>query len=128
MSLVKLMTKAVIPVREKKTVNIEIGRNIQRIREQAGYTQETLSELLSLTPNHLSAIERGVSGISLESLQRFCSLLGVSADTVLFGVVPSNAATQNILFQLGRVDVKYHEAVGKAVSTVVDAILLAEKG
>ena len=121
------MIRAVIAVRTKKAVNIEVGKNIQHIREQAGYTQETLSELLNLTPNHLSAIERGVSGISLESLQRFCSLLGVSADTLLFGEAPSNAAAQNILFQLGRVEPKYHEAVCKTVSALVDAILLAEK-
>lgn len=58
-------------MREKKDINIEIGGNIQVAREQAGYTQDTLSEMLGMTPNHLSAIERGASGISLEALQRF---------------------------------------------------------
>lgn len=57
-------------MREKKDINIEIGGNIQVAREQAGYTQDTLSEMLGMTPNHLSAIERGASGISLEALQR----------------------------------------------------------
>ena len=52
-------------MREKKDINIEIGGNIQVAREQAGYTQDTLSEMLGMTPNHLSAIERGASGISL---------------------------------------------------------------
>ena len=50
-------------MREKKDINIEIGGNIQVAREQAGYTQDTLSEMLGMTPNHLSAIERGASGI-----------------------------------------------------------------
>ena len=59
---------------EKKDINIEIGGNIQAAREQAGYTQDTLSEMLGMTPNHLSAIERGASGISLEALQRLCRL------------------------------------------------------
>ena len=54
-------------MREKKDINIEIGGNIQVAREQAGYTQDTLSEMLGMTPNHLSAIERGASGISLEA-------------------------------------------------------------
>ena len=49
-------------MREKKDINIEIGGNIQVAREQAGYTQDTLSEMLGMTPNHLSAIERGASG------------------------------------------------------------------
>ena len=61
---------------EKKDINIEIGGNIRVATEQAGYTQDTLSEMLVMTPNHLSAIERGPSGISLEALQRLCRLLG----------------------------------------------------
>ena len=73
-------------MREKKEINIAVGNHIQLIREEAGYTQDTLSELLDITPNHLSAIERGVSGISLETLQRLCLLLGVSADRILFGL------------------------------------------
>ena len=72
-------------MREKKAINIQIGANIQTARERANYTQEELSELLGLTPNHLSAIERGVSGISLDALQKLCRLLGISADTLLFG-------------------------------------------
>ena len=72
-------------MREKKAINVQIGTNIQLARERAGYTQERLSELVGLTPNHLSAIERGVSGASLEVLQKLCPLLGVSADHLLFG-------------------------------------------
>ena len=66
-------------MREKKDINIQVAR------EQAGYTQDTLSEMLGKTPNHLSAVERGASGISLEALQRLCRLLGVSADRIIFG-------------------------------------------
>lgn len=73
-------------MREKKDINIEIGGNIQVAREQAGYTQDTLSEMLGMTPNHLSAIERGASGISLEALQRLCRLLDVSADRISLGL------------------------------------------
>ena len=36
---------------------------LQKAPKQAGYTQDTLSEMLGMTPNHLSAIERGASGI-----------------------------------------------------------------
>jgi transcriptional regulator with XRE-family HTH domain len=73
-------------MREKKDINIEIGGNIQVAREQAGYTQDTLSEMLGMTPNHLSAIERGASGISLEALQRLYRLLRVSADRISLGL------------------------------------------
>ena len=55
-------------MREKKDINIEIGGNIQVAREQAGYTQDTLSEMLGMTPNHLSAIERGTDEPEAEAL------------------------------------------------------------
>ncbi|MEY8317121.1 helix-turn-helix transcriptional regulator [Oscillospiraceae bacterium 50-58] len=69
----------------KKPTNVRVGRNIQRLREEHHYTQEELSEKIGVTPNHLSAIERGVSGISLELLEKLCQMLSVTADHILFG-------------------------------------------
>ena len=89
--------KAGVHMRERKNINLEVGRNIQTAREQAGYTQDALSERMGITPNHLSAIERGVSGISLETLSRLCRLLGVSADRILFGSSVADADAQTIL-------------------------------
>ena len=86
--------KAGVHMRERKNINLEVGRNIQTAREQAGYTQDALSERMGITPNHLSAIERGVSGISLETLSRLCRLLGVSADRILFGSSVADADAQ----------------------------------
>ncbi len=72
-------------MKEKKPINIRVGTNIQRLREERHYTQEGLSEKIGVTPNHLSAIERGVSGISLELLEKLCEVLSVTADHILFG-------------------------------------------
>ena len=51
--------------------------------------------MLGKTPNHLSAVERGASGISLEALQRLCRLLGVSADRIIFGTDKPEAKANN---------------------------------
>lgn len=77
-------------MRRKKEINQRVGANVQQARERAHYTQEELSELLSITPNHLSAIERGVSGVTLEMLEKLCRLFNVSADTILFGETERN--------------------------------------
>ena len=86
-------------MRSKKDINIEIGANIQAAREQAGYTQEHLAELLDLYPNHISAIEQGVSAVSLDALRKICVLFGISADVIVIcivGIVCHNAGrTQN---------------------------------
>ena len=77
-------------MRDKKELNVFIGSNIQRARENAGMTQEKLSEIMDISPKHLSAIERGVYGISLENLHKLCTLLNESADFILLGKAPSN--------------------------------------
>ena len=65
-----------------------MGANIQRARERAGLTQDKLSELIGVTPNHISAIERGIYGVSVETLYKLCLALGVGADFLLFGSMP----------------------------------------
>ena len=72
-------------MKEKKQINIDIGQNVKRLRENAGMTQESLAELLELGEKHVSAIECGAAGVSIPTLVKLCGLLSVSADRVLFG-------------------------------------------
>ena len=105
-------------MREKKDINIEIGGNIQVAREQAGYTQDTLSEMLGMTPNHLSAIERGASGISLEALQRLCRLLGVSADRIIFGTDAPEA--EALARRISDIKPEYRQQVQELLSAILN--------
>lgn len=76
-------------MREKKELNIEIGGQVKIAREQAKLTQEQLAERIDVSPQYISDLERGVVGISLATLRRFCISLGISADQVLFGKTAS---------------------------------------
>lgn len=107
-------------MRSKKDINIEIGTNIQRARERAGYTQEKLSEILSITPNHMSAIERGASGVSLEALRKICRLLGVSADYVIFGDFAPRDDIAAYAEQLAKVKPKYQPQLKKVLSAFLE--------
>lgn len=71
-------------MRLKKEVNIRIGKNIKKCRNAAGLTQEKLAERLGLTTNHISLIEQGNSGISIETLINICTVLGITSDSILF--------------------------------------------
>ena len=55
-------------MKEKKPINLEIGKNVKQVRENAGLTQECLAELIGLGVKHLSAIECGAVGVSLATL------------------------------------------------------------
>ena len=74
-----------VEMKEKKEINIEVGQNIQRAREKAGFTQDQLSELIGIGPKSLSSAERGLVGISITTLRRICTVLSISADSIIFG-------------------------------------------
>lgn len=89
---------------KSKEINHRIGANIKLVRERAGYTQEQFSEALGVTPNHLSALERGTCGASLELLDRLCRLFHVSADFLFFGPVETDGAILTLAQKLGQTD------------------------
>ncbi len=72
-------------MREKKEINIQIGKEIRAARERCGLTQEQLGEILSLGAKNISDIERGIAGITVATLKNLCVKLSVSSDTILFG-------------------------------------------
>lgn len=65
----------------------EIGYRIQKCREKAGLKQEEFAERVNLSPNYLSAVERGVKTPRLETFIRIVNELGVSADEILQDVL-----------------------------------------
>jgi len=64
-----------------------IGKKIGEIRRKRGITQEELSEAIEISPHYLSALERGVYNIKLETLVRILNYLDCSADEVFCDVV-----------------------------------------
>ena len=80
-------------MRTKKEINIQTGEQIRLAREDAKLTQEQLSELIDVSPQYISDLERGVVGISIATLKRACLVLNVSSDQILFGK-PSSAGPE----------------------------------
>ena len=68
-----------------------IGKRIQEFRKKKGMTQETLSEAVDISPHYLSALERGVYNIKLETLVKILNVLDCSADEVFCDVVNRSA-------------------------------------
>lgn len=68
----------------RKDLNILVGANIKRERENAGFTQDRFSELLGIGSKSLSSIERGVVGVSLTTLLKICDILHISANVLLY--------------------------------------------
>ena len=77
-------------MRERKEINVQVGRQIRKAREAAGLTQERFAELIGISPQNVSCVERGLAGVSLTVLRRMCEILQVSSDTLLIGDLRNN--------------------------------------
>ncbi len=60
-----------------------IGKRIKIARIKADLTQERLSEIVSVSPSHMSNIETGTTRVSLTTLVTIANALSVTADDLL---------------------------------------------
>jgi len=68
---------------EKKALDSNIGLKVKKAREAAGFTQDRFAELIGMGTKNVSAIERGVAGISVPALKRICETLSISSDSLI---------------------------------------------
>lgn len=64
---------------------VESGMRIRKLRKQHGLTQEQLAEQMCITANNLSRIERGLYGLSIESMAELAASFGVTLDYLALG-------------------------------------------
>lgn len=64
---------------------ILIGKRIQIRRKQKGYTQEQLSEMMNVSIQMISNLERGNKAIRIDNLIKLCQILDISTDYILTG-------------------------------------------
>lgn len=66
-------------------LNIFIGERIATLRKEQHMAQEQLAEKLDISIKHCSAVERGVSSLSIEKYIELCNLLNTSLDYIIRG-------------------------------------------
>ena len=72
-----------------------VGKNIQRVRNEMGFTQAELAEIAGFSVNHISRIETGNGTMSLDSLVAIANALNTTPDYLLLGeynITPNRAA------------------------------------
>ena len=68
-------------------IEVLIGKRIKEQRKKNKLTQEQLSEKLGISKNHLSAIERGVYRVQIETLVMIINSLDCTADDLFCDVI-----------------------------------------
>lgn len=54
--------------RMRKDINIHIGKRLQEVRENSGYTQEAFAEKLDVGVEHYRKLESGLHGLQPEKM------------------------------------------------------------
>ena len=109
----------------KKQENVQIGLRVKQAREAAGLTQERLAELVDVTAQYLSSVERGAVGLSVPVLSRLCSVLLVSCDFILTGNTESSDVT-GITARLSRLPPEHIENVEELLNRYIEGIAIEQ--
>jgi transcriptional regulator with XRE-family HTH domain len=74
-----------LPRRPKQVVvsHLDIGGRIKLLRQERGFTQVELAQRLEITQSNLSAVERGVRGVTVNQIVRIAKALHASTDEIL---------------------------------------------
>lgn len=76
---------------------IKLGERIRYYRTKTGLSQEKLAEIIDVSFQHISNIENGKKGLSLESIINIAHALSTSPDQLLIDSLPQNKNDLNSL-------------------------------
>lgn len=74
----------------------DVGKNIRKLREAKGMTQETMAEALFVTRQTVSNYETGRSRPDVDMLVRIGEILGTDVNTLIYGPTTPEKKTQAI--------------------------------
>jgi len=114
------------PKPEKKDLNIQIGENIKAVREQIGYTQERFAELVNVSSQYISDVERGNVGVSIATLKKIAEVTSISSDSILMRKSDYNDVTL-IMEQLQNVDPKYITPLKIIINKYLEAVSMSNQ-
>ena len=95
-------------------------------REAAGLTQERFAELIGVSPQNVSCVERGLAGVSLTVLRRMCEILHVSSDALLLGK-PAGNDVEALTRRLEQLPPEQFRVVRDVINSVLELTVLPEE-
>lgn len=109
-------------MKERKAINLEVGRRIREKREELKLSRECLAERAEISPRFVADIERGIVGPSLTTLKRICETLCISSDSILWGDKAVTAVSQKAAY----IPTKYDALFADILQRMIDLTYLAE--
>jgi transcriptional regulator with XRE-family HTH domain len=66
-----------------RSLPMAFGKAVRRLRSERGFSQEKFAARAHISRTYMSEIERGVTGVSLESVARIAKALDVTMSALL---------------------------------------------
>lgn len=82
-------------MKEKKTLNIKIGKKVRQARTCREMTQEKLAESCDVSWSTISRLENGALAVSMETLFRIAEVLDVGIDFLLSDFIRNSRKTDD---------------------------------
>lgn len=98
------------------TKMITLGQNIREIRTSLNLTQDKFSEMLNITPNHLSKIENGNVGITVDTIINICKITNCSPTFLFKGIIQFS----NIIDKFELLDARDKDVIEKLISYLLN--------
>lgn len=66
-----------------RDLNLNVGKNLRRLRNRLGVSQDEFADLAGLHRTYIGAVERGERNITLSTLQRLATALKTEPEDLL---------------------------------------------
>ena len=91
----------------------QIGKNLEALRLQHGLTLAELAEAAGITADHISHVENGTNGISLELILKICPALKTTPNDILSGEYDTYEKENGHVLSLDRLDPSDRDLIEK---------------
>jgi transcriptional regulator with XRE-family HTH domain len=107
----------------RKELNVQIGERIRTAREDANLTQEKMAEIVDVSVQYVSDLERGIVGASVPTMIRICRCLNVSCDYILMGQEQDSEVFTLIGSErIRRLSPQHQQLIGRMMNLMLDAL------
>lgn len=102
-----------------------LGKNIKQIRTLEGLSQEELAERINKSSHFISLVERGESGISVNTIIDICKALNTDTNSIFAGIIDTSNIQADTL--LSKIFNSFEEKDKEMVSYLINYILNSKK-
>jgi transcriptional regulator with XRE-family HTH domain len=103
----------------------DVGTRLRKLRQENRYSRKEIAERIGRSPKYYADIERGICGMSLETLIGLADIYHISLDYLVEGIQPEEKDSVDeemrwAMMRLGRMEQRRRKVVIEMVNLMVE--------